>query len=1037
MNRLKWIDEMGVATMSNTNLWQTIGESCLADEVQCVEQLRSALSSSSTDQAAIETRARGWVTTLRQHSKPHGFEALLREYPLSTAEGIALMCLAESLLRIPDAYTADRLLRDVLNSVEWERHLGNGPTLFVNAASCGLALCGRWLNITERPTGSGLAWLQQLTKTLGAPLLRRAMTQAMRELAKQFVIGESLSALSKRITQDWANGETHSFDMLGEAALTAADSARYLEAYRAAIRQASAWQPPAGIERPGISVKLSALHPRYGTQQRPWLERELLPSLLLLAEEANAAAIDLTIDAEEADRLELSLRLFEQLIAQTAAPTRARIGLVVQAYSKRALPVLHWLADLAIRFDTRIKVRLVKGAYWDTEIKRAQQRGLTGYPVFTSKAATDISYLACAYWLLEHPREFFPQFATHNATTIAAVLQRQPDAAHYEFQRLHGMGSELYNAIYAQNPGVRCRVYAPVGEYRELLPYLVRRLLENGANTSFMNHLYDTTKPIDELVMHPLRLWPPKTNPLPSPLDLWPRRPNSTGIYLHNEIDRNPFFSELKNYCDRQYGDIACASALIVHNPYNNEIVGGWQSTNIAQLNAMVANARSQQQQWQSTAVEARATCLEKYADLLVAHRAELVMLMARETGKTLENGLDEIREAIDLCRYYAQQAGELSTTATHLPGTVGEENQLSWMSRGVFVCISPWNFPLAIFSGQIAAALAMGNAVLAKPAEQATLTAQFATDLLHRAGVPTAIMQLVPGAGETVGRTLCNHRDIDGIVFTGGWETARAIQTDLAQRNGAIIPFIAETAGINAMITDSSAQPQQLVNDILRSAFDSAGQRCSALRVLYLPESCAAVIEQLLSDALAQLTLGDPQQWSTDIGPIIDRDAHTQLLDYLAEQRRRGNILFSMPAPVNGLFVPPTLIRLQRISDLQREAFGPLLHIIRYTEQDLEIIVDDINAMGYGLTCGIHSRNERYARQLAQRLRVGNIYINRDMIGAVVEAQPFGGMGKSGTGPKAGGPNYLQRFAVEKTVSINLSAMGGDYRLLSDSTSK
>jgi RHH-type proline utilization regulon transcriptional repressor/proline dehydrogenase/delta 1-pyrroline-5-carboxylate dehydrogenase len=598
---------------------------------------------------------------------------------------------------------------------------------------------------------------------------------------------------------------------------------------------------------------------------------------------------------------------------------------------------------------------------------------------------------------------------------------------------------------------LRCRIYAPVGAHRELLPYLVRRLLENGANTSFIYQLHSPAVAIDALAAHPLQSWPLPLPALPNPLQLWPLRRNSQGIYLHNNSERTRFFTELENYRHRLYEatqvDFKFANHPVdqaladkknsVCNPYNNQPIGSWYTTTTIQLDAAAARAREAQLAWQQSAVDTRAICLEKYADLLFEARAELVALMARETGKTIENGLDEVREAIDLCRYYAQQARQLLTKPIQLPGVTGEANRLSLSGRGTFACISPWNFPLAIFSGQIVAALVTGNAVLAKPAEQATLTAQLATRLLHRAGVPSALMQLLPGNGEIIGRQLCAHPNIDGIVFTGGWETARAIQQQVAQRDGAMIPFIAETAGLNTLIADSSAQPQQLVQDVIRSAFDSAGQRCSALRVLYLPEGSADDIEQLLCGALQQLALGDPLLWSTDIGPVIDREAHTELLDYIANQRNRGRVITQLATPTKGLFVAPTLLRLQHIDELTHEAFGPILHIIRYSEQALADVIEQINNCGYGLTCGIHSRNEQHALQLAQRLRVGNIYINRDIIGAVVEAQPFGGLGKSGTGPKAGGPHYLIRFTNEKTISINTSALGGDYRLLAQQPTK
>ena len=1036
---------------SDSDAWTQLGSYCCADEAACIDRLHALLDNSDSAQAAIAAQASVWITALRSAPPTAGIEALLLEYPLSSAEGIALMSLAEALLRIPEPKIADRLIRDLLNPIAWQQHLGHNDSQWVNAASWGLALSGRWLAFTEptqqhfqsehaRVEHAGLAWLQRLTAQLGAPLLRRALLQAMRYMAEQFVLGENLPAALRRMPRDWSHNETHSLDMLGEAALTAADSERYISAYRSAIQQMALCQPPLTLARPSVSIKLSALHPRYQSQQWPRLQRELLPQLIALAEQAAAGGIDVTIDAEEADRWELTLQIFAQLMQSVAPPTRAHIGLVVQAYSKRALPSLFWLGELAARHATQLKIRLVKGAYWDSEIKRAQQRGLADYPVFTSKAATDISYLACAAWLLERPQLFFPQFATHNAATVAAILYRQPDLARCEFQRLHGMGAALYRSVRAQYPLLNCRIYAPVGEHRELLPYLVRRLLENGANTSFMHQLHDPAIAIDTLAAHPLQLWPPPTLPLPNPLQLWPARCNSRGIYLHNENERMQFFAELENYREHLYDeqpyDHPAAPQSVddknnVHSPYDNRAIGSWYATSATRLDAMATRARHEQYAWQLTTVDNRAACLEKYADLLFAARAELVVLMARETGKTLENGLDEVREAIDLCRYYAQQARLLLTEPTQLPGTTGEENRLSLIARGTFACISPWNFPLAIFSGQIAAALVTGNAVLAKPAEQATLTAQFAAALLHRAGVPPAIMQLLPGSGEIIGRQLCAHPHIDGIVFTGGWETARAIQQQVAQRDGAMIPFIAETAGLNTLIADSSAQPQQLVTDVIRSAFDSAGQRCSALRVLFLPERCADAIERLLCGALQQLSLGDPLSWSTDIGPIIDAEARQQLLDYIAIQRKLGAVIAQLPTPTSGLFVPPTLLRLHHLDELSREAFGPILHIIRYPEDALDAVVEQINISGYGLTCGIHSRNEQYALQLAQRLRVGNIYINRDIIGAVVEAQPFGGMGKSGTGPKAGGIHYLQRFTVEKAISINTSALGGDYRLL------
>jgi RHH-type proline utilization regulon transcriptional repressor/proline dehydrogenase/delta 1-pyrroline-5-carboxylate dehydrogenase len=852
----------------------------------------------------------------------------------------------------------------------------------------------------------------------------------MRYLANQFVLGETLPQALQHAAYGWRDGATHSFDMLGEAALTADDSERYWQAYRDAILAISRYQTPADIERPNVSIKLSALHPRFHAAHSERLQQELLPQLCTLAELAAAHAIDLTIDAEEADRLELSLQLFAQVLQCVAPSVRPHIGIVVQAYGKRAWAVLQWLDELASQFSLRINVRLVKGAYWDTEIKRAQQRGLADYPVFTDKTATDISYLACARWLLQRPQQFFPQFATHNAVTVAAIVQLQPDVTRFEFQRLQGMGEILYRIVREQYPALRQRIYAPVGEHRDLLPYLVRRLLENGANTSFMHQLHDTSIAVTTLAAHPLQHWT-ATKKLPLPADIWHGRRNSPGVYLYSERVRVDFFSALQPFRFKNYSAPAGDPELLhtVINPYTEQPIGTWQSTTPTELENALKLARQQQPHWQRMPVDQRVQLLEAYADLLLTHRAELVVLMVRETAKTIENAIDEVREAIDFCRYYAQQARALLQAPLPLPATVGEHNEIHYCARGIVVCISPWNFPLAIFSGQIAAALLTGNAVIAKPAEQSTLTAQFAIHLMHSAGIPANILHCAPGAGEIVGKYLCAHSDIDGIIFTGGWDTARSIQQQLALRNGAMIPFIAETAGINAMIADSSAQPQQLVNDILRSAFDSAGQRCSALRVLYLPENCADAIERLLCGAMNELQLGDPLDWATDIGPVIDGAAKTQLTNYLA--RYQASILFQLPTPSTGNFVAPTLIRLRHIKQIEREAFGPILHIIRYREDDIDNVIDDINALGYGLTCGIHSRNHHKAQWIAERLRVGNIYFNRDIVGAVVGAQPFGGCGKSGTGPKAGGPNYLLRFTSEKTITTNTAALGGDYTLL------
>ncbi|MFT3930803.1 MAG: bifunctional proline dehydrogenase/L-glutamate gamma-semialdehyde dehydrogenase PutA [Spongiibacteraceae bacterium] len=1019
-------------SLNLSDRYHDISAACLADEDDCIRRLIESLASDSEAQRDVHTQAAAWISRVREnHPAPHGIEALLLEYPLSKPEGVALMCLAEALLRIPDAATADQLIRDLLNPIAWENHLGHSDSLFVNAASWGLALSGRWLHATEMPHGKSSDWLRKLANKLGEPALRQALKQAMRYMANQFVCGETLTDALSRAKQHWSDGATHSFDMLGEAALTTVDSARYRHAYRDALDKLTRVTTPTNIALPSLSIKLSALHPRYHSAHKDRLWQELLPPLREFIETAATHKIDITIDAEEADRLELSLELFADIMQQLSAQARSHLGIVVQAYGKRAWAVLQWLDALTQQLNTCIKVRLVKGAYWDSEIKRAQQRGLSDYPVFTSKVATDISYLACARWLLQRPERIFPQFATHNAVTIAAILQMQTDTRRFEFQRLQGMGEALYSVVREQYPTLQQRIYAPVGEHRDLLPYLVRRILENGANTSFIHHLHDQSIPVETLATHPLQSYRAGTQ-FPRPSAIWPQRLNSPGIYLHSKISREKFFAQIENYRRLTYST-ADSTGINVHSvtsPFDGDLVGTWTESSVSEIEQAITLAQAHRSEWQKMSCDARALLLENYADLLVEHRAELIALMARETGKTIENGIDEVREAIDFCRYYAQQARTL-LAPQQLPAVAGEHNELHYEGRGIFICISPWNFPLAIFTGQIVAALAAGNAVIAKPAEQATLTAQFAVRLMHKAGIPNTILHCLPGRGESVGAALCAHPQIDGVVFTGGWDTARLIQKQLANREGAMIPFIAETAGINALIADSSAQPQQLISDVLRSAFDSAGQRCSALRVLFLPDSCADAIEKLLCEAMQELQFGDPLDWSTDIGPVIDQTAKAALKNYI--DQHRDNIIFRLHAPSSGNFVAPTLIRLQQISQLQREAFGPILHIVRYRDNALDQLVDDINALGYGLTCGIHSRNTHRTQHLAARLRIGNIYVNRDIVGAVVGAQPFGGCGKSGTGPKAGGPNYVLRFVVEKTITTNTSAIGGDYKLMTD----
>ncbi len=1026
---------------SAPELLTATGAMASRDEDSCLTELQRELAPLATTTTAVEQLSRTWIEQLRTEGPRRlGLEALLLEYRLDTPEGVALMCLAEALLRIPDPAAADRLIHDVLSPLSWQQHLGHSEDIFVNAASWGLALTGRLLTAHEQPQGHPQRWVERIAGRVGENILRQALQQTMRFLANQFVLGETLPAALRRAATDWRNGYTHSFDMLGEAALTDDDSRRYFAAYKEAIDSVGASIDTSGtapqLARPNVSIKLSALHPRYVTAQWPLLQRKLIPELCALCEFAAARNVALSIDAEEADRLELSLQLLASVLTQLPPNARQYVGVVVQAYNKRALGVLRYLHALAQQYSLRMNIRLVKGAYWDSEIKRAQQRGLNHYPVYTRKYATDLSYLACAQFLLQHPQQFYPQFATHNATTIAAIMQMATAELDFELQRLHGMGAALYDCVRRQFPKLRCRIYAPIGEHRELLPYLVRRLLENGANTSFIHQLYDHDITAESLAQHPLNADSGSRLPLPNAL-FAPERINSPGIDLHTQIERDHLFAEISTQRQALLTKATTTLANPVCNPANQQPIGSWNPAFSADIERAVAAAKTAQRDWEKSGVENRALMLERLAELLITQRAELIALMASETGKTLENSIEEIREAVDYCRYYATQARTLLHAALTLPGPTGEHNELQLRARGVFACISPWNFPLAIFCGQIVAALAAGNSVVAKPAEQSTLTALRAVELMHTAGIPRDVLQLLPGTGDDVGAKLCAHADIDGVVFTGGFGTAKLIQRQLADRDGAIIPFIAETAGLNCLIADSSAQPQQLALDVLRSAFDSAGQRCSALRVLFLPQpkvpqSSADAIETLLIGALQTIRLGDPLDWSTDIGPIIDRDAQQQLQLHVEKFRAQGRVLFQGDAPKTGSFFAPTLIRLHALGELTEEAFGPILHIVHYDENAIETVIDDINAAGFGLTCGIHSRNLQRARDLALRLRVGNCYINRDLIGAVVGVQPFGGCGKSGTGPKAGGPNYLHRFLTEQTITINTAALGGDLQLLS-----
>jgi RHH-type proline utilization regulon transcriptional repressor/proline dehydrogenase/delta 1-pyrroline-5-carboxylate dehydrogenase len=966
----------------------------------------------------------------------HMIDALLLEYSLDTREGILLMCLAEALMRVPDAETADALIRDKLSVADWKSHLKHSDSVLVNASTWGLLLTGKVVTLDEREDGTPSGVINRLVNRLGEPLIRKVMQQAMKIMGHQFVLGRDIDEAMKRGSDFRQKGYTYSFDMLGEAALTRADAAKYLNDYSNAINFVGNYQDKkAKGPKPSVSIKLSALHPRYEPGQEEQVMQQLFETVLKLIRQARALDVAITIDAEEADRLELSLELFQKLYQHPDCQGWGGFGLVVQAYSKRALPVLVWLAALAKQQGDLIPLRLVKGAYWDSEIKLCQQKGLDGYPVYTRKEATDVSYLACARFLLSNHVKglIWPQFASHNAHTVAAIMT---EAQHnqFEFQRLHGMGDALYDRVLEQ-AGVAVRIYAPVGNHKDLLPYLVRRLLENGANSSFVHRLVDARCPISDLVEHPwqtLNKRDPLHNPrIPLPRHIYgDKRLNSRGPNIDIAAEWQPFSADIQRWLNHQWQGgpiingqrLTTGTEIQVKAPYDHRISAGQvyfaDSTCVEQA---IAAAQDGVQSWQQTPVGVRTQALMRLGDLLEEHLAELVALCHQEAGKTIQDGIDEVREAVDFCRYYSLQADQLFSTPIERTFADGSQCRMIRNGRGVFVCISPWNFPLAIFLGQITAALAAGNTVIAKPAEQTSLIASRAIELMLEAGIPGSAIQLLPGDGATVGAPLTSDPRIAGVAFTGSTETARLINRALAARNAEPVPLIAETGGQNAMIIDSTSLPEQVVKDAVQSAFVSAGQRCSALRVLCVQSDIADRIIDLLQGAMAELKTGNPCLHSTDVGPVIDTEAQQGLLSYIDQMKSHAKLLAQTPLHANadqGTFVPPTAFEIDSIEQLGREQFGPIMHLVRYKARDLDRLIDQINHCGYGLTLGIHSRNEGTAAHIESRARVGNTYINRNQVGATVGVQPFGGQGLSGTGPKAGGPHYLLRFTQLATAA-------------------
>ncbi len=1005
-----------IPQLLSDELRQKIRGYYLADEARVIRELVASADLSGSERRAISKKAAALIAKVRRSGTPSMMENFLGEYGLTTKEGVALMCLAEALLRVPDAQTIDELIEDKISPGNWGKHLGHSESSLVNASTWALLLTGK---VVAPADEKGLRiTLQGLVKRLGEPLVRTAVAQAMKELGRHFVLGTHIEGASKRARELEAKGYTYSYDMLGEAARTEADARRYHLAYSDAITALAPACKHADIRNnPGISVKLSALHPRYEIGQHERVMSELVARTSSLAMLARSANMGFNIDAEEADRLDISLDVIEAVLSNPALKTWDGFGVVVQAFGRRAIHVLDWLHALAERLDRKIMVRLVKGAYWDTEVKRAQVLGLADYPVFTRKLNTDISYIACAKKLLGMTDRMYPQFATHNAHSVAAVLQLAQGQDDFEFQRLHGMGESLHDFV-VRDQRARCRIYAPVGEHQDLLAYLVRRLLENGANSSFVNQIVDTSIAPEDIARDPFDQVQALGDAIANPLIVSPdciygdQRRNSRGwditdltevehIHANRETWRNHVWLAAPMLAVPATG----GDTIGVRNPaVGDDLVGRVTESSEADIENAIQQAADGFTSWAQTPVQTRTASLRRVADLYESHAEELFALAAREAGKTWLDAVGEIREAVDFALFYANEAERLDG-----------QGQV----RGVIACISPWNFPLAIFSGQILAAVAAGNCVIAKPAEHTSLIAARAVALMHEAGIPKAAIQLLPGAGATVGAALTSDARIAGVCFTGSTATAHHINRNMAQHLAPEAPLIAETGGLNAMIVDSSALPEQVVRDVLASSFQSAGQRCSALRMLYVQKDVKGKLLEMLFGAMDELQPGDPWLLATDVGPVIDQAARARIEYHCQAMADKGRLLKQIPIPDQGLFVAPSVIRLDGIEELDEEIFGPVLHVADFEAHQIDRVVDAINAKGYGLTFGIHTRVDSRVEQIVKRIEVGNIYVNRNQIGAVVGSQPFGGEGLSGTGPKAGGPRYLARFKKSRHTGL------------------
>jgi len=1027
-----------------TAIWDRLDAAKFVDERVAIGALLKARPLSESDQHEVQLEAEALARAARKHARRQGVvEGFLQEFSLSTPEGLALMCLAEALLRTPDDETRDRLIAEKIASADWARHVGRSNCVLVNASTWSLMLTGRMIDPDEEAGRDLPGFIRRLAGRLSEPVIRRAIGAAVRIMGEQFVLGATIEQAVKR-----ARAENHvcSFDMLGEGARTNADADRYEAAYARAIQVIGCTHTGRNPESGhGISVKLSALSPRYEARQEERVFADLYPRVRRLADIAARADINFTLDAEESERLVLSLKLLDRLAREPLLGQWRGLGLAVQAYQKRAPKVVDAVAEIARASGRRFMVRLVKGAYWDSEIKHAQIAGMPGYPTFTTKAATDLSYLVCARALLGAAPHLYGQFATHNAHTLAAVrLMAVQTGLTVEFQRLHGMGEALYAGALKGRDHMPLRVYAPVGSHEDLLPYLVRRLLENGANTSFVHALLDEKTPVTQVVSDPIsaveRAGAGPHPRIPPPQHLYgPRRLNSLGLDL-SICDVRRRLASATEALDRAPlvgwplvgGKPMPGEGRAAFSPSDiSRTIGAVSAASSDAIEAAFKAARRAQPAWDARGGEDRAAVLRAVADKLEAGVDRLVAICAREAGKTLADGVAEVREAVDFCRYYAQLAEQQFAAPKILRGPVGEANSISLRGRGVFVCISPWNFPLAIFTGQVAAALAAGNAVLAKPAEQTLIIATEAVKLFHAAGVPADVLHLLPGDGATVGAALVAHPSCDGVAFTGGVDAAWKINRTLAARRGPIVPFIAETGGLNAMFVDTTALREQVIDDVVTSAFGSAGQRCSALRVLFAPHETADLLIEGIAGAMRTLVIGDPSDPRTDIGPVIDATARAALAAHLARLERDAKVCCRLPSPEGGHFFGPVLAEIGDASFLQDEVFGPILHVVRYDPAKLAEAAAPLVAARYGLTLGVHSRIEAFAEEVQRTVPAGNAYVNRSMIGAVVGVQPFGGEGLSGTGPKAGGPNALLRYAVERALSVNIAAQGGDPALL------